>query len=154
LPELVDAVAAVGPQPGWDADVALAAADRVLAVGGEGRARRDLARIRGDRTPAPFPSEVPDGVRAVPWLEGLLADGGALLPTGLPAAWLGQSLEVYRVPTSPTSSVSYAIRWHGARPAILWEQSGDPVELSAPVLAPGWASSEPSGEALWPEPTS
>ncbi|MFP5488108.1 MAG: hypothetical protein ACLGHQ_07370, partial [Acidimicrobiia bacterium] len=32
LPELVDAVAAVGPRPGWEEDVALAAADRVLAV--------------------------------------------------------------------------------------------------------------------------
>lgn len=159
LPELVDAVAAVGPEPGWDADVALAAADRVLAVGGERRARGDLARIIERRSVSlfprsPLPADVPDGLRAVPWIERLMATEGALLPTGLPAAWLGQSLEVYGVPTVGASTVSFAIRWHGVRPAILWEQSGEPVELASPVLAPGWRSSEPAGEALWPEPVS
>lgn len=152
LPELVDAVAVVGPEPGWDADVALAAADRVLAIGDERRARRDLARIIERRTPAPFPTEVPEGLRAVPWIERLMATRGDLLPTGLPSVWLGQPLEVYGVPTVGTSTVSFAIRWHGARPAILWEQSGDPVELAAPALAPEWRSSEPTGEALWPDP--
>ena len=134
LPELVDAVAAIGPEPGWDVDVALAAADRVLAVAGESRARRDLARITADRAPVAFPGAVPEGVRAVPWLERLMATGGALLPTGLPASWLGQSLEVYGVPTVGTSTVSFAIRWHGERPAVLWEQTGEPAELSSPRL--------------------
>ena len=152
LPELVDAVAAVGPEPGWDGDAALAAADRVLAVGNERRARRDLARIIAARSPSAFPAAVPEGLRAVPWIEQLMASGGVLVPTGLPSAWLGQSLEVYGVPTLATSTVSFAVRWHGARPAVLWEQSGDPVELTSPVLAPGWRTTEPKGEALWPEP--
>lgn len=152
LPELVEAVAAVGPEPGWDGDAALAAADRVLAVGDECRARSDLARIVARRSPSAFPAAVPDGLRAVPWIEQLMATGGTLLPTGVPTAWLGQSLEVYGVPTVGTATVSFAIRWHGARPAVLWEQSGDPVELTSPVLAPEWRSTEPTGEALWPEP--
>lgn len=152
LPELVHAVAAAGPVPGWDADVALAAADRVLAAAGEPRARRDLARITERRAPSPLPDGVPAGLRAVAWLERLMATGGELLPTGLPSAWLGQPIEVYGVPTLAASTVSFAIRWHGARPAVLWEQSGDPVELSCPVLAPDWHATSPAGEALWPEP--
>lgn len=152
LPELVDAVAVVGPEPGWAGDAALAAADRVLAVADERRARRDLARILRRRSPSELPSEVPDGVAAVAWLEHLMATEGALLPTGLPSTWLGQSLEAYGVPTVGASTVSFAIRWHGARPAVLWEQSGDPVELTSPVLAPEWRTIEPTGEALWPEP--
>lgn len=153
LPELVDAVAAIGPEPGWDGDAALAAADRALAAGDERRARRDLARIVERRRPSAVPAAVPDGLRAVPWIEQLMATGGALVPTGLPTAWLGQSLEVYGVPTIGTSTVSFAIRWHGARPALLWEQSGGPVELTSPVLAPEWRTTEPKGEALWPEPS-
>ncbi|MFZ2442582.1 MAG: hypothetical protein WAW51_09490, partial [Ilumatobacteraceae bacterium] len=46
----------------------------------------------------------------------------------------------------------FAIRWHGERPAVLWEQSGDAVALSAPVLAPDWHTTEVKGEALWPQP--
>ena len=73
-------------------------------------------------------------------------------PGGLPDEWLGQSVEVYGVPASPSSSVSLALRWHGERPAVLWEQTGGPVELNAPLLAPEWGTSEMSGEALWPVP--
>lgn len=152
LAELVDAVAAIGPVPGWDGDVALAAADRVLAVGDEARARRDLARVVERRTPSPVPAAAPDGLLAVPWLERSIATGGALLPGGLPATWLGRSVEAHGVPTVATSTVSLAVRWHGPRPAVLWEQSGPAVELTAPVLAPAWRTAELTGEALWPEP--
>jgi hypothetical protein len=88
-------------------------------------------------------------VFAVPWLESQFADGAALFPGGLPAAWLGESIEAHGLPTG-ASSVSLAVRWHGARPAVLWEQSGEPVRLTSPVLAPEWASIESSGETLWP----
>jgi hypothetical protein len=152
LPELVDAVAAVGREPGWDGDVALAAADRVLAAGEERRARRDLARILAGRMAAPPPTAVPDGLRVVPWIERLMCTDGALLPAGLPSAWLGQPVEVHGVPTVGAATVSFAIRWHGVRPAVLWEQSGGPVELTSPALAPGWCSAAPTGEALWPAP--
>jgi hypothetical protein len=152
IPELVEAVERLGPLVGWDADVALAAAGRVLVAAGEARARRDLGKIVERRAPCVVPGEPPGGVRSVPWLESQLAAGGSLLPEGFPPSWLGQSFDVYGVPTGDTSSVSYAIRWHGERPAVLWEQSGPPVELTAPLVAPGWSSSEPTGEALWPPP--
>jgi hypothetical protein len=152
IPELVGAVEQLGPQTGWDADVALLAADRVLAAAGERRAQRDLQRIIAGRTRGERPGEPPPGVRVVAWLESQLVDGGALMPHGFPASWLGQSIDVYGVPTGVASAVSYAIRWHGERPAVLWEQTGNPVELTAPTVAPDWSTAEAKGEALWPAP--
>lgn len=152
LPELVDAVETAGRDSSWASDVALAAAARVLAVAGEDRARRDLERIVSRRTPSPLPAAPPPGVLAVAWHEARLASGTALLPAGFPDGWLGQSFEVYGIPTGDRSTVSYAVRWHGARPAVLWEQTGGPVELVAPGVAPGWRTDAASGEALWPEP--
>lgn len=149
LPELVEAVSALGPRPGWDADAGLAAAGRVLAAAGERRAAGDLDRIvagRGAR--APRPSVAPDGVRRVAWVEEAVARGGALLPEGWPPGWLGQAWEAYGVPTVGSSTVSLGVRWHGERPAVLWEQTGDPVELHAF----GWSSRQPKGDALWPAP--
>ena len=153
IPELVGAVEQLGRRATWDADVALAAAGRVLVVAGEGRALRDLERIVAGRTPAERPARPPAGVRAVAWLESQLATGGRLLPVGLPEAWLGQSFDVYGIPTGTDSAVSFAIRWHGERPAVLWEQTGNPIELTAPLIAPDWATSETKGEALWPPMT-
>ncbi len=152
LPELVDAVEALGPTPGWDADVALRAAARVLAAGSERRAQRDLTRIVSQRHVSPAPERPPGGVRAIAWHEERLADGPALLTRGFPAEWLGQSFDVYGLPTGPQSTVSYAIRWHGERPAVLWEQTGDPVRLVAPVAAPGWRPAARAGEAQRPPP--
>ncbi len=62
------------------------------------------------------------------------------------------AIEAHGVPTGPSSTVSLAVRWHGTRPAALWEQQGAPVRLTSPVLAPKWGSTEPSGETLWPAP--
>lgn len=152
MPELVDAVEAVGPQPGWSGDVALRAAERVVHAAGEQRAARDLARIAGRRTPSVAPAEPPTGPALIPWTEERLARGGELLPNGLPSDWLGQSLDVYGIPTGAARSVSFAIRWHGERPAVLWEQTGGTQSLTAPVVAPGWTTDEVSGEALWPPP--
>lgn len=152
LTELVDAVERLGPDPSWAAEAALTAAGRVLDAAGEGRAHRDLDRMLARRQPATRPESPPDGVAAIAWLEAACADGGALLPDGLPESWLGQSIEVYGIPTSATGAVSYALRWHGERPAVLWEQTGDPATLTAPVLAPGWSTTEVTGETLWPPP--
>jgi len=49
-------------------------------------------------------------------------------------------------------SISFAVRWHGPRPALLWELAPaanvGPVRLVAPGLDPSWSSVEPAGEAL------
>ena len=51
--------------------------------------------------------------------SGEVDDGLALSP-GVPDAWLGQGWEVHDLPTAE-GRLSYAIRWHGDRPALLWE---------------------------------
>lgn len=91
-------------------------------------------------------------------------DGIDILPV-VPRDWLGRSIEVHDLPTRH-GRLSFAVRWHGERPAVLWELAGhdDPAVAAAsgatPVmlrfrgLDPTWSSSERRGEALLaaPEP--
>jgi hypothetical protein len=75
------------------------------------------------------------------------------LAPAVPAAWLGQDLELHDAPTR-LGRLSYAIRWHGERPALLWEVV-DPAPglvLRAPALDPTWSTTDPSGEALLTAP--
>lgn len=152
IAELADAIATIGPLDGWDVAAALGLAGVVLARAGEWRAVDDVQRIVDGRAPSPLPTDPPDGIRAVAWLERTLAIGGDLLPAGIPQDWLGANFEVFGVPTGPTSAVSFAVRWHGDRPAVLWEQTGDPRTLRATRVAPGWSTADVRGEALWPAP--
>lgn len=79
-----------------------------------------------------------------------------LLP-GFPASWLGQGVEVHEAPTR-FGHLSCAVRWHGERPALLWDL--DPgrrhlptgLVLTSPGLDPGWSGTEPRGEALLAAP--
>jgi len=91
--------------------------------------------------------------RFVRSVERRIADDGRLLTGGIPTSWLGSNFEVHAVPTTASTSTSFAVRWHGERPAVLWEQQGDdPVELSAPDIDADWRTTERSGEALWTAP--
>ena len=83
------------------------------------------------------------------------------LSPGVPADWYGQGWEVHGLPTAH-GAISYAVRWHGDRPALLWELTpwpgAAPVRLTAPALDRTWSSDQASGEALLaplplPEPT-
>lgn len=154
LPELVDAVEAVARDGdgGWVATQALGAADRVLLAADERRARSDLAAMTRDRPSLPRPAVSPGGIAEIAWLDSLLADRSVLLPAGIPELWLGQSFEAYGIATGPSSNVSFAVRWHGERPAVLWEQTGEPVRLVAPSVAPDWSTDAAKGESLWPAP--
>jgi hypothetical protein len=63
--------------------------------------------------------------------------------------WRGVDLEVHDAPTR-FGRVSFAVRWHGERPAVLWEVH-DPVPgfvVRAPELDPGWSERAESGDAL------
>jgi hypothetical protein len=64
-------------------------------------------------------------------------------------SWRGQSVSASRFPTT-LGTMSAAIRWHGNRPALLWQRVGGPdnVEITAPVLDAAFSSFERSGEAL------
>jgi hypothetical protein len=69
----------------------------------------------------------------------------------LPPAWEGHPLEAHDV-TTRHGVVSFALRWHGERPALLWELDrrgrGSGVVIRAPGLDPAWSSTERQGEAL------
>ncbi len=64
----------------------------------------------------------------------------------LPDGWRGAPIEVHDAPTRH-GPVSYAIRWHGERAALLWD--GPPgVMFRVPSLDRAWSTTEPRGEAL------
>jgi hypothetical protein len=69
----------------------------------------------------------------------------------LPPAWRGQAVEVHDLPVS-AGRFSFALRWHGERPAILWElqtRGGAEVPtLVAPGLDPTWRGRGAAGESL------
>ncbi len=160
MPDVAEAVGALGAHLADSLlEPALDAAARVCHAASDERAARDLDRVRhrllADRErrgTRAGPSAAQSGARLIAAVEGAIATGPVLLPDGLPQAWLGQHLEVYGVPTGPASAVSFALRWHGERPALLWEQTGEAVLLTAPIAAPEWSTALPTGEALWPTP--
>ncbi len=79
--------------------------------------------------------------------------GLELFPTW-PDAWWGRAAEAHGIRTR-WGRVSFALRWHGERPALLWEieqdlgEDGTPApELRAPALDPAWRATAATGEAL------
>ncbi|MGQ0434467.1 MAG: hypothetical protein ACT452_18935 [Microthrixaceae bacterium] len=76
---------------------------------------------------------------------------GLSLSPLVPEAWLGQGWELHDAPTRH-GQLSFAVRWHGERPALLWELAahpGDaPITITAPGLDPSWSTQAPAGEAL------
>jgi len=68
-----------------------------------------------------------------------------------PPEWEGHGIEVHEAPTE-LGRLSYAVRWHGERPALLWQlvpHGGvGTVRLCAPGLDPSWSSVELAGDAL------
>jgi hypothetical protein len=153
LVDVADAVSEFARVPGWNGDVALDAARRVLAAAGESRAVGDVERVVRRRQRTARPGVPPDGVWCIPWVEEGLALHGTLLPYGLPAEWLGADFEVFGLPIGPRSRIDYAVRWHGERPAMLWDVTGEPVVLTAPLVDPRWRTLDAQGEVLWPSPT-
>lgn len=160
LPDVAHAleIAAKGTERDWALGAAIDAAAVVLHRAGDTRALRDLAAMRAKvvSSAALPPDEPTEVARSVAWIERRLAapnaGAGDLMPAGLPKGWEGTNFEVYGLPTGPDSTVSFAVRWHGARPAVLWEQAGTPLPLQASVLAPEWRTGEATGETLWPVP--
>lgn len=103
------------------------------------RDRRRARRDRGD--------DVLGATRAALLRES--RSGLELLP-GFRPAWLGQSIAVHDAPVRD-GRCSFAIRWHGARPALLWDVPAG-REVRVPTLDPSWSSTDPVGETLLAEP--
>jgi hypothetical protein len=128
------------------------AAARVLHAAGEHKAVADLRRmnvkIDADREQA---SEMPSDPGRVPsWVEHQLVTSdehsAQLMPKSFPSAWLGVDFEAHGLSIGLASTLSFAIRWHGDRPAVLWEVSGSPM----PLHHGDWSTGQLTGEALWP----
>ncbi len=73
----------------------------------------------------------------------------------IPESWYGQGVEIHDAPTR-FGTVSFALRWHGARPALLWELDRHdptvPVAITCPGIDPTWRTTEERGEALLEAP--
>lgn len=77
-----------------------------------------------------------------------------LLPQ-FPTAWRGGAVEVHRAPVLGVR-VSFAIRWHGYRPALLWDvelpddgaTENQSLTITCPGLDPSWSTNELKGETL------
>ncbi len=170
MPEIVEPIATIARRDDTEVDLALRSCERLAVAAGDERAAADIARIRERRVrdghastlasnaPGSF-SDLQRGAsvgRFVAQVEQRIADEGRLLPLGIPRRWLGSNFEVHGVPTGPRSTVGFAVRWHGERPAVLWEQHGPGCTLTAPKVDPEWSTDAASGESLWaapPQPT-
>ncbi|MCY4162964.1 MAG: hypothetical protein OXE93_01915 [bacterium] len=140
----VEAVAeAVEAAARADLAVPVQAVQRLLVAAGENTASADLMRLGLAELSGPS-----DGLRAE-----LVDDHGSelLLVPGFRPKWRGGSLAAYGLPTR-FGPLSYAVRWHGARPALLWELGLRPTQqmpvLRAPSLDDAWSSVAAKGEAL------
>ena len=139
------AVAAVLEDWGLDAEAAVAWSRLT------GRARRRLAR-RQPRTAtwnevlarliAPD-AELLAALRAVLVRD---LDAGVVMLDDWPREWIGQPIDVRDAPTCG-GPVSCSVRWHGDRPALLWDGPADTM-FTAPGLDPAWSSRDARGEAL------
>ena len=159
LPFLIEPAERVARKGGEDVGSALAAMARVAVAADDERATGDVQRLQR-RLLGPATADHPEtsfsGLRRerscgrfVTNVESLIVSDGTLLPAGIPNGWLGADFEVHGVPSGPRGSIGFAVRWHGERPAVLWDQRGPVVELDAPEMDPHWSTSSRSGEALW-----
>ena len=78
------------------------------------------------------------------------ADHLVMLPAP-PEAWKGASVDANSLVTRH-GALSFSVRWHGARPAVLWDRQSprvdDPVVTMCCGLDESWASAALAGEAL------
>ena len=79
-------------------------------------------------------------------------DGVIMMLPAVRSRWLGHPLEAHEIAVG-TGTVGFAIRWHGARPALLWESKGvEGATLTCPGLDPDWSTREARGDALLAAP--
>jgi hypothetical protein len=135
------------------ADLALRRAADVLRAAGQARGAADIERMPLGPVAydaAASSSALRDLTRSLDgWARGRGRDV-ELLVDGISPDLFGQSFEVHGA-LAGEAVVSYAVRWHGERPAVLWESSV-PVTVRCPSLDPAWSAEGTRGDALLPAP--
>ena len=152
----------------WFAERAILAAGMLLHRAGESRGKQDIAHAWSrlveakeitasadgtDKTVASS-AELLGSVRQIAWVESQLVamrrDGVIeICPRGIDSAWLGVNFECHKLLATPEHSISYAVRWHGDKPALLWEIDG-PVgaRVMASAIDSSFGSTDMRGETL------
>jgi hypothetical protein len=156
----------------WFEERAILLAGMVLNRAGEKRGQRDIAqawsRVVGDAVVSGESGSVfglsPgvgrdqlvnfSGVRQIAWVESQLVaqrhDGVIeICPRGIDVAWLGANFECHRLVASADHLISFAVRWHGEKPALLWEIEGPAgARVAASAVDDTFSSVEMRGETL------
>ena len=133
-------VSQVGPGDGTVANDAIA------------QLRRELLWTWPSETDAHDPSRTAAFLRTVRAIVASDAGGVVDLLPGFNEEWLGQPIAVHRLPTA-LGLLSFALRWHGARPALLWEVEGDwDLTLTCASIDSEWSTTDQRGEALLAAP--
>jgi hypothetical protein len=143
-------------------DLAQAAAgvQDLLTRAGEKRGARDVAAMwkkisTGDTgdTGNTIAASFTHGRRVAAIEQQLLSvrpDGSVvLMPNGVPNEWRGCNIESYGLMGGGGAFVSFALRWHGANVAALWEISNGDLALTSGVDHTWSNSGVATGEALW-----
>lgn len=142
----------------WDEDRAILAAGMVLDRAGESRGRDDVARV-WSRLAEPGVSRELSALsksssRGPAWIESQLVAlrrNGTIdiCPRGIDESWLGVNFECHKLMATPQHVISYAVRWHGERPALLWDIDGPTgLRVVASAIDPSFSSTDIRGEAL------
>ena len=138
-------VSQVGPGDGTVADDAIAQLRRELLSG-------EPLWTWPSETDAHDPSRTAAFLRTVRAIVASDAGGVVDLLPGFNEEWLGQPIAVHRLPTA-LGLLSFALRWHGARPALLWEVEGDwDLTLTCASIDSEWSTTDQRGEALLAAP--
>jgi hypothetical protein len=129
---------------------ALHAAARLLRRAGQRRAADDATRLALDVGGVTVTDPPDEPARFAHWVRARLLSEThqdlSLFP-GWNPAWNGFGAEMHDVHTDE-GVVSAVVRWHGERPALLWDYRGSPRQLRCPGLDPVWSSDQRRGEAL------
>lgn len=147
---------AIGSRPDPAAVRAVTGAAALLEAAGEPEAARALRGSipAGDPAePEPPGAEGPEARPALAVRDLLVDDataGRLIVLGGWTAAWFGRPLELHGLPTA-AGRLSLALRWHGRRPALLWDlvpfASGAAGPAPGPVASPDLVA--PAFDARW-----
>jgi len=77
----------------------------------------------------------------------------AVLPD-MPKQWRGRPIDIFGLPIA-NGNFSFGLRWHGPRPALLWEAAlapEAPFRITAPGIDASFSSTEREGEVLLADP--